>query len=150
LTLEKDGRTHVQVHALTDLPEQLSFVIAAKRVDSNDLLLRHKTTARTLYDSVLRCLKGECFDALFFNEREELTEGARSNVFLVKNGVWFTPPMESGLLDGVMRQEILRARPVRLQKLYRDDLVNADAVYLSNALRGLVTAQRHEQDQNRE
>lgn len=146
LTVEKDGRTDVQVRALTDLPEQLSFVIAPKRVDSNDLLLRHKTTARSLYDRVLRGLQAECFDALFFNEREELTEGARSNVFLVKNGVWFTPPVESGLLDGVMRQEILRTRLVRVQKLYRDDLLNADAVYLSNALRVLVTAKQHEQD----
>ena len=56
----------------------------------------------------------------------------------MKNGEWFTPPVESGLLDGIMRQEILRTRPVRVQKLYRDDLLNADAVYLSNALRGLV------------
>ena len=56
----------------------------------------------------------------------------------MKNGEWFTPPVESGLLDGIMRQEILRTRPVRVQKLYRDDLLNADAVYLSNALRGLL------------
>jgi para-aminobenzoate synthetase/4-amino-4-deoxychorismate lyase len=146
LTVEKRGRTDVQVRALTDLPEQLSFVIAPKRVASNDPLLRHKTTARSLHDRVLRGLKAECFDALFFNEREELTEGARSNVFLVKNGVWFTPPVEGGLLDGVMRQEILRTRLVRVQKLYRNDLLNADAVYLSNALRGLVTAKQHEPD----
>ncbi len=138
LTLEKDGKIDVQVQALIDLPEQLSFVIARERMDSSDPLLRHKTTARSVYDRVLRRLKTECFDALFFNEREELTEGARSNVFLMKNGKWFTPPVESGLLDGIMRQEILRTRPVRIQKLYHDDLLNADAVYLSNALRGLV------------
>jgi para-aminobenzoate synthetase/4-amino-4-deoxychorismate lyase len=138
LTLEKDGKIDVQVQALIDLPERLSFVIARERMDSSDPLLRHKTTARSLYDRVLRRLKTECFDALFFNEREELTEGARSNVFLMKNGKWFTPPVESGLLDGIMRQEILRTRPVRIQKLDRDDLLNADAVYLSNALRGLV------------
>ncbi len=138
LTLEKDGKIDVRVQALIDLPEQLSFVIARERMNSSDPLLRHKTTARSLYDSVLRRLKAECFDALFFNEREEMTEGARSNVFLTKNGKWFTPPVESGLLDGIMRQEILRTRPVRVQRLYRDDLLNADVVYLSNALRGLV------------
>jgi branched-subunit amino acid aminotransferase/4-amino-4-deoxychorismate lyase len=61
-------------------------------------------------------------------------------------GVWFTPPVECGLLNGIMRQEILRTRPVRVQKLYREDLLDADAVYLSNALRGLVTAKLREQD----
>jgi len=140
LVLEKDGNIDVQVQALVDLPKPLFSVIAPERMDAGDPLLRHKTTARLLFDSALQRLKGNpsCFDALFFNEREELTEGARSNVFLLKNGAWFTPPVESGLLDGIMRQEILRTRPVRVQKLYRDDLLTADAVYLSNALRGLV------------
>ena len=143
LILEKDGKIDVQVQALVDLPEALSFVIAPERLDSSDLLLRHKTTARGLFDDALHRLKGNpsCFDALFFNERDELTEGARSNVFLLKNGVWFTPPIESGLLDGIMRQEILRTKLVRVEKLYRDDLLTADAVCLSNALRGFVPVQ---------
>jgi len=140
LVLEKDGNIDVQVQALVDLPRPLFSVIAPERIDASDPLLRHKTTARLLFDNALHRLKGNpsCFDALFFNEREELTEGARSNVFLKKNGAWFTPPVESGLLDGIMRQEILRTRPVRVQKLYPDDLLTADAIYLSNALRGLV------------
>jgi para-aminobenzoate synthetase / 4-amino-4-deoxychorismate lyase len=154
LTLEKDGRIDVGLQPLVNLPQRISFVVAAERVDSGDILLRHKTTARGLYDRALRRLKTECFDALFFNQREELTEGARSNVFLLKNGVWFTSPVESGLLNGIMRQEILCAKPVRVQKLYRDDLLNADAVYLANALRGLVTAKLtangREQDLNHE
>jgi para-aminobenzoate synthetase / 4-amino-4-deoxychorismate lyase len=148
LILEKDGKTDVQVQALVDLPGQQTFVIAPERVDSSDPLLRHKTTARGLFNNALQRLKGNpnCFDALFFNEREELTEGARSNVFIRKNGVWYTPPVESGLLDGVMRQEILRTRPVHVQKLYRDDLLTADTIYLSNAVRGLVTTKYQEQD----
>ena len=151
LTLEKDGRIDVGFQPLVYLPQRISFVLAPDRVDSSNILLLHKTTARGLYDRALRRLKTECFDALFFNQREELTEGARSNVFLLKNGVWFTPPVESGLLDGIMRQEILRTRPVRVQKLYYDDLINADAVYLSNALRGLVpTAKKREGDLNHE
>jgi para-aminobenzoate synthetase/4-amino-4-deoxychorismate lyase len=143
LVLEKDDNIDVQVQALVDLPRPLFSVIAPERIDASDPLLRHKTTARLLFENALHRLKGNpsCFDALFFNEREELTEGARSNVFLKKNGAWFTPPVESGLLDGIMRQEILRTRPVRVQKLYRDDLLTADGIYLSNALRGLVPAE---------
>jgi para-aminobenzoate synthetase / 4-amino-4-deoxychorismate lyase len=152
LIVEKNGRFNVQVQPLVDLRQPLSFVVAVERVDSRDPLRRHKTTARNLYDEVLGRLKSDpgCFDALFFNEREELTEGARSNVFLVKDGVWFTPPVESGLLDGIMRREILSMRRVFQPRLYHDDIVNADAVYLSNALRGLVrvqaTTKEHEQD----
>jgi para-aminobenzoate synthetase/4-amino-4-deoxychorismate lyase len=141
LTLEKDGNIELQVQPLVDLSKQLSYVIAADRVDAGDLLLRHKTTARRLYDDALEYVKQDpaCFDILFFNQRDELTEGARSNVFLLKDSVWLTPPLESGVLNGIMRQEILRIREVRVQKLYREDLQSADAVYLSNALRGLIS-----------
>jgi branched-subunit amino acid aminotransferase/4-amino-4-deoxychorismate lyase len=139
-TLNWDGTAEVQVHALPVLPAQLRFVIAAERTESTDPLLRHKTTARKLYDNTLDRLKTRLavFDALFFNEKGELTEGARSNVFLVKDGAWFTPPMESGLLNGVMRKEVLNTYKVQEQRLYREDLINADEVYLSNSLRGLL------------
>ena len=140
LTLNRDGTAEVQVHALPVLPAQLKFVIAMERTASTDPLLRHKTTARKLYDNTLARLKTRpaVFDGLFFNEKGELTEGARSNVFLVKDGAWFTPPVESGLLNGVMRKEVLNTHKVQEQKLYREDLINADEVYLSNSLRGLV------------
>lgn len=140
LTLNRDGGIDVQFEPLARLPDKLFVVLAAERTRSWDQLLQHKTTARNLYDDVLGSLQAypTVFDALFFNERDELTEGARSNVFLLKNGSWFTPPLESGLLNGIMRREILYTRRVREQKLYHEDLVNADAVFLSNALRGLV------------
>jgi len=78
LTLEKHGRIDVRIQPLVPLAKQLSFVLAPDRTDSGNLLLRHKTTARILFDDVLDCLKPHpgCFDALFFNERDELTEGA--------------------------------------------------------------------------
>jgi branched-subunit amino acid aminotransferase/4-amino-4-deoxychorismate lyase len=140
LTVDQHGQIETQVQPLAPLPMQLKCVIASKRTDSGDLLLHHKTTARELYDDTLGELKANpaIFDALFFNERDELTEGARSNVFLVKSGVWSTPVVESGLLNGVMRQEILDTHKVFEKKLYCADLISADAVYLSNSLRGLL------------
>jgi para-aminobenzoate synthetase/4-amino-4-deoxychorismate lyase len=140
LALSWGGEIDVQAHPLPALSAELRFVIAAERTDSTNPLLQHKTTARKLYDDILSRLKTRptVFDALFFNEEGELTEGARSNVFLVKDGVWLTPPIQSGLLNGIMRKEILKTRQVREQKLYYDDLVSADAVYLSNSLRGLI------------
>jgi len=140
LTLNQNGQVGAEIQPLLPLPTQPAFVIASERTDSSDLLLHHKTTARKLYDDTLEQLKARpsVFDALFFNEKDELTEGARSNVFLIKNGTWFTPEVESGLLNGIMRQEILNIRTICEQKLYREDLMTADAVYLSNSLRGLL------------
>ena len=37
---------------------------------------------------------------MFCNERGELTEGARSNIFVERDGVLLTPPLSAGVLDG--------------------------------------------------
>ena len=77
-------------------------------------------------------------DALFLNLNGEVTEGAISNVFAVKDGRWFTPPIECGLLPGVYRRHFLETRPeIEERVLSLDDLRHADAIYLCNAVRGL-------------
>ncbi|MGB7265214.1 MAG: aminotransferase class IV, partial [Terracidiphilus sp.] len=77
-------------------------------------------------------------DVLFLNLRGEITEGAISNVFVEKDGRWSTPPIESGVLAGVYRRHLLETRPgIEARILYIDDLRSADAVYLTNAVRGL-------------
>ena len=75
---------------------------------------------------------------LFLNLRGEVTEGAISNVFVVKDCRWFTPPVECGLLAGVYRRHLLETRPeIEERVMSLDDLRSADAIYLCNAVRGL-------------
>lgn len=116
-----------------------TVVISPTRVHSHDLLLRHKTTARALYDAELaRVMAAGHFDALFVNERDELTEGARTNLFIERNGLLLTPPVSAGLLDGVLRRRLLREGKAREAALRLEDLMQADAVFVGNGLRGLV------------
>ena len=75
---------------------------------------------------------------LFLNLRGEVTEGAISNIFIEKDGRWFTPPIECGLLPGVYRRHLLETRPeIEERVLFEEDLRHADAIYLANAVRGL-------------
>lgn len=79
---------------------------------------------------------------LFVNERGELTEGGRSNVFVRLDGRWFTPPLASGLLPGVTRGALL-ADPVlgaSERILMPDELARADGLLICNALHGAVEA----------
>jgi para-aminobenzoate synthetase/4-amino-4-deoxychorismate lyase len=111
---------------------------------ADDPLLAHKTTLRQTYDEGWQAAEAAgAFDSLFFNERGELTEGGRSNVFVRVGGRWYTPPLSSGLLPGVMRAQLLDdpdwnavERTLTLQ-----DLRDADAVCVCNALRGVLAAQ---------
>jgi len=140
----KSGEIHVTHEPL---PASLSseswkITFASERVDSRDIFLRHKTTAREIYDRALQLTKKitNLFDLVFLNERQEVTEGARSNLFAVIDGIWITPPVDCGLLAGVRREQILRdhRRKVIERALYVNDLRRADQLYMSNAVHGLI------------
>lgn len=110
---------------------------------SQDFLLRHKSTSRAEYDRAWRLAEAKGgFDMLFFNERGELTEGGRSNVFVKLDSEWFTPPLSAGLLPGVMRQVLLEDPAMRAQErtLTRADVLRAESLIVCNALRGALPA----------
>lgn len=113
--------------------------ISGHRVCSTDRFLFHKTTNRQIYDAELvSARKAQCDDALFFNERGELTEGSIHNVFIVKDGKWRTPAVACGLLEGTYRKMFLAEHPEALETvLGLDDLLNADAIFVCNSVRGM-------------
>lgn len=137
LTLAKSGAVEVQSFALEDaaLPQQHALLAAAP-IDADDPLRRHKTTVRALYDQALRDLPAGCFDAIFLNQRGEVAEGARSNVFVERDGVLLTPPLSSGALPGVLRASLLASGRAREAVLWPEDLQGD--FWLGNALRGLI------------
>nr|WP_281500647.1 aminodeoxychorismate synthase component I [Kordiimonas marina] len=143
LTLSQDGTPGVSSAPLPDTadsPEPPRVCLAAERTNPSDPFLFHKTTNRSLYDAAFaRAHAAGYADILFFNDRDELTEGAISNVFIVKDGKWFTPPLSAGLLPGVLRAELLESHSpgITERTISRDDLLAADAIYIGNSLRGL-------------
>jgi len=140
LTLAHDGRYRIGVAPLVDERGPWSVVLAAERLDAEDYLLRHKTSARSRYQRALAALAEDpgVFDTIFLNTRGEVCEGARSNVFVERDGVLLTPPPVCGLLPGVMRRHLLESGRAVEAVLCVDDLRGASAIYLANALRGLI------------
>jgi para-aminobenzoate synthetase/4-amino-4-deoxychorismate lyase len=144
LTLEADGGCNIQAAPLAPMPAPVSLMLCAGRMRSDELFLRHKTTLRTAYDAAWRIAEQHgAFDMLFFNERGELTEGGRCNVFVRREGRWSTPPLAAGVLPGVMRAVMLAdpAWNACERTLMRDDLRQAEAVVVCNALRGALAAE---------
>jgi len=123
----------------TDLVRLPQTVSLAKEVtDPTDIFLHHKTTHRSLYNNTLKQAQAAGnLDALFFNKHGFLTEGAISSIFLVKNGVWTTPPTEDGLLPGIFRAAFIQRHSVSIASCRKADLLDADALYIANAVRGL-------------
>lgn len=143
LSLDQSGLCLVQVTPLTPLPEQVKVLIGLQATNATDLFLRHKTTLRARYDAAWRAAEEKgAFDTLFTNTDGELTEGGRSNIFLRIQGRWYTPPLESGVLPGVMRS-VLLADPqwaASERRLTLVDLRAAERIVVCNALRGALVA----------
>jgi para-aminobenzoate synthetase/4-amino-4-deoxychorismate lyase len=120
--------------------EKINIVhVARKAIDTDTPFLFHKTTFRPWYDNAMTAIRnGDCFDVLHFNKKGQLTEGARSNVFLKIKDELFTPPVECGLLPGVLRGRLLKNGKCKERVLKISDIKKADAVYCGNSVRGLV------------
>jgi para-aminobenzoate synthetase/4-amino-4-deoxychorismate lyase len=135
LLLHKDGfleSTYLPLAATTSAPAKIR--LAADPVNTEDILLYHKTTRRQLYE---RCL-AEAKDAdevVLWNERKEITECCTANLVLELSGELLTPPVSSGLLPGTYRENLLSRGVLTERVLTIDDLRNCSRIYLVNAVR---------------
>jgi len=122
----------------TDSPNVL---FSGKKTDSHSPYLFHKTTIRRLYDEELSQAASRGFyEVLFVNEKDEITEGSFTNIFVLRKGRLITPPVSCGLLPGILRRHLLDRYPdtVIEAPLSRKDVETADALYVGNSVRGLV------------
>ncbi|MCM8536000.1 MAG: aminodeoxychorismate synthase component I [Lentisphaeraceae bacterium] len=121
---------------LSDWSECVKVLLSSDKVNSQDVYLYHKTDCRQLYNEAFQKAKVAGYDeVLFLNEKNELCEGAISNVFIKLAGKWFTPPITSGLLPGTWRQEQLSALAATEKVLYAEDLEQAEQVIIGNSVR---------------
>jgi para-aminobenzoate synthetase/4-amino-4-deoxychorismate lyase len=139
LTLDRSGHIALTHSPLAPSPAECRLTLAAERTSSTDVFFRHKTTHRPLYDRLLATAQQAGFDeVLFCNERDEVTEGAISNVFVRIAGRLYTPPLACGVLPGVFRRHLLEAVPSAEERvLTLSDLRTADQIYLCNSVRSL-------------
>ena len=151
LDLDRTGQISFQIGALLPLKESVRIFWASDilpdpsqaKLFSGNILLRHKVSTRNVYDQAWKIAEDlGGFDALFVNEQGFVTEGGRSSVFIKSDDRWLTPPVDAGLLPGVMRSIILNdpAWNAHEANLTIDEILNAKEIMLSNALRGPIPA----------
>lgn len=146
IALDKGGKITLTHAPLAPLNTETVDVLLASEHGfapqaSSDPLLRHKTTRRADYDRAWKEAESQgAFDMLFFNERGELTEGGRSTVFVKLDHRWWTPPVDAGVLPGVMRAVLLDELSAAERTITREELESAEALMVSNALRGAIKA----------
>lgn len=141
LRLGLDGAIEVRGEAGNKPEEPVRVCLSAARVRSDDPFLRHKTSWRPAHDDAAAAARERnCFDALLLNERDELTEGARTNLFVERDGLLLTPQLRCGLLPGILRERLIGTGRACETILTVDDLRAAQTVYVGNSARGLLRA----------
>ena len=143
-TLFSDGLA-LSHAAVSELDGQQYVILSGHTLSQRDYLRRFKTTRREIFDQAWKMAEGQgAFDSLFFNSDGLLLEGGRSNVFVKYQGQWLTPSLDLDILNGVMRQAVLKqpqlylgADTIKETHITRAMLENAEEIRLSNALRGV-------------
>jgi branched-chain amino acid aminotransferase len=82
-------------------------------------------------------------EVVLLNERGEVAECTAANIFAVKDGRVYTPPLNSGCLEGVTRAILFEIAPeagigVVERTLRPEDLYSADEVFISSTNRNLL------------
>ncbi|MFA7424844.1 MAG: D-amino acid aminotransferase [Desulfosarcinaceae bacterium] len=86
-----------------------------------------------------QALEAGVFDAIFVSAQGVVREGTSSNLFIAKNGVLVTHPLNHQILPGITRQVIMdvcRDQGIEVQErfFYREELAAADEAFLTGTI----------------
>ena len=107
---------------------------------SDNPLNRFKTMA--YLDNLLLTREAEdraFFEVIALNEAGRLTDGGRTSLFIILGNRLLTPALADGPLPGIARGMILESGLAEEVSLEPEDLNQAQGIFLTNALHGVVT-----------
>ncbi|MBZ0178196.1 MAG: aminodeoxychorismate synthase component I [Melioribacteraceae bacterium] len=136
LLLSKWGECKSEITEIEDSNDDLKIIVSETRTSPKENYFYFKTTQRKLYDEEYKKAVADGFDeVIFFNNRDELTEGSISNIVLSLGDDFFTPPVDCGLLAGNYRKLMIDQNNLKEKVLTIEHLLNADEMYVINAVR---------------
>lgn len=143
IVLSKSGQYRIEFIEVQPMDDRNSrnIILSEQYVaSSRNWLLQHKTSAREHYRKEYeKYASAGYYDVVFANELGQVTEGSFNNIFIRKNGIWYTPPVSCGLIPGIQRGNLLASTDIdaREKILSVRDLHEADEIFLVNAIRGI-------------
>ncbi|MEX2485312.1 MAG: aminotransferase class IV [Brumimicrobium sp.] len=168
--IDKGGRVRLSLDRTsggTYLPDsnEVTFFIEVYPVNNNEFELNNKGWEIDLYTkmrkhksplsnfktkngllyvmSAIEAKERDFDDLLITDPKGGILEGSSANIFVVSNGVLYTPGLEEGCVGGVMRMTIINIALEHGIKVYEcaimpQNLLAADEVFMTNAIKGIV------------
>lgn len=167
--LKKGARVRLTVFREADgfytpLNEKCGYVIEAKPIETNHYILNEKGLLVDIYNlhrrstsklsnikttndipqilAGLYALENNLDDCIILNKHNRIVETTNSNIFLYKKNNIYTPSLDEGCMDGIMRKQILKiAEKLKINifegMLNANVLLQADEVFLTNVVKGV-------------
>jgi 4-amino-4-deoxychorismate lyase len=126
---QKDGLKVVQCEQKLAINRQLAGLKTLNRLEQ--ILIKHELEAKNAFEGIVCDNDGYVIEA------------CSANIFLKLKNQWVTPKLDGCGVKGVKRRQIMElsakaGQPITAIKITKNDLLNAQAVCLSNALMGIV------------
>ncbi|MEX0713841.1 MAG: branched-chain-amino-acid transaminase [Pirellulales bacterium] len=147
LGLDPNRTSDPQVIIITDhislypreLYEKGLEIISVSTMRNHPAALSPRIKSLNYLNNILAKIEGlqaGCIEALMLNVKGEVAECTGDNIFLVRDGVLLTPPIDAGILEGVTRQAVIELAgqaklDVREIPLSKHDVYIADECFLT-------------------
>lgn len=123
-----------------DIP--LHLAVSRYPLSANVQETQLKTTARDFYEGELARIKAatKADEVIFLNAEGHVCEGSFTSIFVDSGQTLLTPELSSGVLPGVLREDLLQTGQAKTARLTLDNLRTAKQIFVGNSLRGLMPA----------
>ncbi len=142
LTLARDGCFDIEIAEIPNQHSPQPIMLAPEPVDTQQPWLYHKTTCREVYEAASSQVPVEC-EAVLVNNEGFVTESVIANIVYQLDGQLFTPPVDDGLLPGILRSAEVAAGKVIERSLPVSQVDEVERWFLLNTLRGWREASLH-------
>ncbi len=136
LSLRADSELLLEDGPVPEKQSPVRLAIAAEPVDTRNVFLFHKTSSRSVYEEAKASTSTDFDDVLLWNEQGEITETTIANIAVYLDNHWYTPTINSGLLGGVLRAELLSQGKLRERPIMLQEIRAGTPIARLNALRG--------------
>lgn len=122
-----------------------NVTLAQHPIDRENTFHYHKTTYRKIYEEHAN---KQSFDTILWNDNNEVTEFTIGNIVIEQNGIYYTPPIECGVLPGTYREKLVHTGKVQEKVIYTSELTDHTNMWLINSVRGWIKVNFNEEISN--
>lgn len=116
-------------------------IITAATIRNHPAALSSRVKSLNYLNNILAKIEGTdagCIEALMLNHKGEVAECTGDNIFIIKNGILKTPPVDAGILEGITRNAVIKLAEesgikVEQSPFTRHDIFVADECFLTGS-----------------